>query len=347
MNILENINKKLLSKKLNEYQIDNYVINEDLTVDVNGNVNFSNKNLIDIPIKFNIVNGIFDCSKNHITNLKNSPNKVYKFICSNNELSNLENGPVEVLYEYDCSCNKITSLSNMPTNTIDIVRCDYNKLVNLRGISPINKKIIANNNGLFSVEGLNKNFIGDVIVHSNNLNDFRSFPNEMIYLNINDNNFSNLYKCPKVKSLFCANNKITSIKGVPNIIDNLDCSQNLLTNLDDMPQLIKESFNCSYNLLENLKNTPLVKQHYNCSHNKLTTLKGLTTSKLNYLNCSFNNLTSFKYLPPFINILFIQNNNIKDFEYFMTETIQFRTDLKYNLDELSTIIAENIYKNKK
>ena len=43
---------------LNNFGIKNYIINEDLSVVVDGNVNLSSKGLIDIPVMFSVVNGI-------------------------------------------------------------------------------------------------------------------------------------------------------------------------------------------------------------------------------------------------------------------------------------------------
>ena len=44
---------------LNEMKIYNYVINEDLTVDVHSGVNIGYKSLKEIPIQFSLVDGDF------------------------------------------------------------------------------------------------------------------------------------------------------------------------------------------------------------------------------------------------------------------------------------------------
>ena len=51
-------------------EIKNYIINEDLTVDVNSEVYILDKELKEIPIRFGIVNGNFDCSYNELTNFE-------------------------------------------------------------------------------------------------------------------------------------------------------------------------------------------------------------------------------------------------------------------------------------
>lgn len=58
-----------------ELKIDNYTINPDGSIDVDGDVVmliFINE----LPIKFNKVNGNFYCSYNNLSTLKNFPNEV-------------------------------------------------------------------------------------------------------------------------------------------------------------------------------------------------------------------------------------------------------------------------------
>ena len=45
-------------------------IGEDLSIDVDGNVNLSNKSLLVIPVRFRNVNGDFHCNKNNLSTLE-------------------------------------------------------------------------------------------------------------------------------------------------------------------------------------------------------------------------------------------------------------------------------------
>ena len=47
-----------------KYKIENYTINEDGSIDVNGDVHFYEYGLTELPINFNKVTGTFDCSNN-------------------------------------------------------------------------------------------------------------------------------------------------------------------------------------------------------------------------------------------------------------------------------------------
>ena len=56
-----------------KYRIDNYTINDDLSIDVDGNVVLYSKNLEYLPLKFNYVSSTFICSSNKLESLEGSP----------------------------------------------------------------------------------------------------------------------------------------------------------------------------------------------------------------------------------------------------------------------------------
>ena len=95
---------------LDLYGVKNYTINEDLSVDVAGDVNIKSRGLIEIPIRFRFVSGSFVCGFNKLTSLIGCPVSVGGFFCNNNKLTSLEGSPVEVGGYFGCDRNKITSL---------------------------------------------------------------------------------------------------------------------------------------------------------------------------------------------------------------------------------------------
>jgi hypothetical protein len=142
-------------KILDYYNIEKYTINEDGTVDVNGDVDLSYKKLTEIPIKFGIVKGDFFINSNNLLSLKNSPREVTgDFFCINNEnltslkggpksaknyycyecgLKSLEGAPNEVTGRFNCSYNKnLTSLKDGP-KIVKIYNCSYCNLTSLEG----------------------------------------------------------------------------------------------------------------------------------------------------------------------------------------------------------------------
>src|SRR5271157_672879 len=96
-------------KWLNTYEIDNYVINDDLTIDVKDDVILYDKNLSSFPdfIKFNHVTGYFYCSDNQLTSLVGCPFSVGgDFYCSYNQLTSLVGCPFSVGGKFYCHDNK-------------------------------------------------------------------------------------------------------------------------------------------------------------------------------------------------------------------------------------------------
>ena len=91
-----------------KYNIKNYKINPDNSIDVDGNVDLDRKCLTELPIRFNKVTGHFDCSRNDLTTLKGCPIWVGGFFdCKANKLTSLEHSPDYVHGWFDCSSNKL------------------------------------------------------------------------------------------------------------------------------------------------------------------------------------------------------------------------------------------------
>lgn len=98
-----------------KYDIENYSINSDGSIDVDGDVDLSYKNLDRIPIKFNVVNGMFYCNNNNLTSLENCPNEIKSW--------------------FNCSYNKLRSLSGIPNLKNGIYYCVENPLESLNGFN--------------------------------------------------------------------------------------------------------------------------------------------------------------------------------------------------------------------
>ena len=76
-----------IHKICEEYGIENYTINPDGSIDVDGDVNLSYKALTKLPIKFNHVSGDFYCNHNLLTTLEGSPKSVGgNFYCNGNPI---------------------------------------------------------------------------------------------------------------------------------------------------------------------------------------------------------------------------------------------------------------------
>lgn len=92
---------------LKSHSIDNYVIHDDLSVTVNGDVYLKDCNIDKLPLKFRET-GYFDISFNRLETLKGVPDKV--------------NG------DFDCGANKLTSLDFFPSYVSQDAYVIYNKI---------------------------------------------------------------------------------------------------------------------------------------------------------------------------------------------------------------------------
>ena len=169
----------LLCKK---FEISKYSVNEDGTVDVYGCVDLSNKNLTQIPLKFNIVGGNFDCSNNKLTSLLGAPTVVFgTFDCSHNELQSLVGVSKKVFLDFDCSHNKLTTLSNGPATVRFNYNCSHNNLTDLGGLSKVITK------GIF--DEFNCSF--------NALTTIKGYPKGLTKIDCSNNQLSELDDCAK------------------------------------------------------------------------------------------------------------------------------------------------------
>jgi hypothetical protein len=99
----------MISLICKQYGIENYTINDDGSIDVDGNVYLSHENLTELPLVFSKVTGYFDCSRNNLTSLKGGPRWVGGYYnCDDNQLTSLEFSPDYVGTWFDCRYNQLT-----------------------------------------------------------------------------------------------------------------------------------------------------------------------------------------------------------------------------------------------
>lgn len=112
-------NKNDIKDWLDKYNIKKYTINNDLTVNVDGNVNLSGKQIFEIPFQFNIVNGSFNISFASIKSLLGSPYIVNgQFICSHNYLHSLKYIP-RFIKDKDVEINNFITTYDIDINDLD------------------------------------------------------------------------------------------------------------------------------------------------------------------------------------------------------------------------------------
>ena len=99
-----------------EYGIgDFYRVNQDGSIDVDKDVNLSHRNLYQLPLKFNKINGHFSCEDNKLSNLNGCPREIKKYFnCGHNDLTTLVGGPNKVGGGYYCEYNHLKDVHGFP-----------------------------------------------------------------------------------------------------------------------------------------------------------------------------------------------------------------------------------------
>jgi hypothetical protein len=107
--------KEKIIEICNEFDLIDYHVNEDGTVNVDDMVVIYNKNITHIPINFGVVGGDFFINDTCITSLQGAPRIVGgDFVCSDNHLTSLSGGPEKVGGNYNCGHNFLHSLEGSP-----------------------------------------------------------------------------------------------------------------------------------------------------------------------------------------------------------------------------------------
>jgi hypothetical protein len=161
--------------------IQNYKVNPDETVDVDGNVDISRMDLDKLPLKFGKVSGHFFCTNNKLTGLEGAPRYVGRdFCCNYNKITSLEGAPIEVGGDFSCYNNKLTSLEGAPTYFVWNFLCGANRLITLKGAPlSIGNDFYCQNNKLTSLEGAPIEVGGDFDCDSNNIISLEGAPIEV------------------------------------------------------------------------------------------------------------------------------------------------------------------------
>jgi len=137
-------------KACNTYEIKNYTINDDLSIDVDGDIGITFQSLEYLPIKFNYVSGAFVCFFNELVSLKGSPKTVGGYFdCSYNNLKTLEESPQTVNGDFNCHSNLLKTLEGSPKTVGGNFDCSYNKLKGLEHFPEVSGDIDIRYNAVY------------------------------------------------------------------------------------------------------------------------------------------------------------------------------------------------------
>ena len=204
MILFENFNE--IHKICQKYNIRNYTINTDGSIDVDVNVLLSNKRLTKLPVKFRNVSGYFICRYNNLTTLEGAPESVGGYFnCQNNNITKLDGAPKSVDGDFYCDYNELTTLVGAPQSVGGNFYCSYNKLTTLEG-SPqsVSGNFYCGYNELTTLLGSPQSVVRD--------------------FNCKNNNLTTLEGAPKSFSgIFCSGNPIYSSKYFDAYLEALQC----------------------------------------------------------------------------------------------------------------------------
>lgn len=171
------------------YDVTEYDINDDLSIDVFNSVYLNNYGLTYIPLNFNYVDGNFKIANNNLISLKGCPKKVNGgFYCYQNLLKDLKYCPSEVNGDFNFEYNSIKSLEFSPEVIPGLYSCI--------------------GNGVESLKYSPKKIGGDFLADYNNINSLKEGP-EVV-----EGNFH------------CSGEYITSLEGIPNVQYRIDLRGN-------------------------------------------------------------------------------------------------------------------------
>lgn len=164
--------KVAMDKWLKSHNIENYKINPDGFIDVDGEVRLDQMRMPKLPgpVKFGTVTGDFICSSTGLTQLNGCPQHVGTsefggdFMCDYNEITSLEGGPKTVGGSYSCAgCDNLDSLQHLAEKIGgSIFAQQLPKLKSLQGIH----KIVRQCSGVFDLTGtkLESNVLGLLMI---------------------------------------------------------------------------------------------------------------------------------------------------------------------------------------
>lgn len=113
----------------NRYDINNFTIFEDGSIDVDGNVNLYDKGIIRLPLNFRNIYGNFYCSCNQLTSLEGAPKFIKgNFYCDSNQLTSFQGAPKEINGNFYCRYNKLTSFEYAPKTIRGEFGCECNNI---------------------------------------------------------------------------------------------------------------------------------------------------------------------------------------------------------------------------
>lgn len=188
-------NRADIEKWLEDNEVSRYIINDDLSVDIDGSFALTNSDITELPVQFNSIKSSLYLNNNKLTTLKGCPKylgghfiisynnltsleycpEIIKgtFDCRNNKLKSLEYGPKYVGKDYVCAHNNLKSLEHCTDTIFYNFDCSVNKLWSLKDLpSEIGGNLYVSYQEIMNIFEFNTNLKGTFnhAVEANDMN---------------------------------------------------------------------------------------------------------------------------------------------------------------------------------
>jgi len=152
--------------------------------------------------------------------------------------------------------------------------------------------------------------------------------NEITYLDCSDNGITKIENLPNsLKEFYFTKNQITRIENLPNNLQIFNCCWNKITKIENLPNSLKK-FDCSFNKITKIENLPNSLKKFDCRFNEITKIKNLPDS-LKEFDCTKNQITKIENLPNNLQIFNCSWNKITKMENLPNSLKEF--DCSINL----------------
>jgi Leucine-rich repeat (LRR) protein len=342
-NKLNNLNLGIISNLQTLLCSNNQLTSLDISKNVGMiNLNCSNNKLTNLDISKSNTLQTVNCRYNLLTGLSTIKNsELQTLYTDSNQLTSLNVSRNSKLVVLGCGYNKIVLLDVSKNGTLTELKCNGNLLTQLNLKNGNNGNMFAVNLDFKANPGLSCIQVDNATNSSNNwINEkdpIASYSADCMYITaIPDLNFENeliaqgidsgapdgkvlTSKITSIITLDVSSKNIADLTGIQDFeaLENLNCGDNLITNLDFSKNLQLKGLWCINNkltslvVLENTKLTVLkcamnqltsldvssntLLFEFQCSNNLLTSLDVSKNTLIEYFSCSFNKITSLDF----------------------------------------------------
>lgn len=259
------------------------------------------------------------CQKNSLTgiNVSDCP-LLTSLLCTSNEITSLDVSGCSSLSTLSCGYNRLTQLDVSTNPGMHDLNLQHNRVTSLDISScPWITSLNCAENNLTSLDVAGRSSLDYLFCYTNRITELDLTGCDQLHLvNCGSNILTrlNVNGCKRLDRLFCYDNRldILDIHELTNVLSQLHCAGNKLTELDLTGFRQLTQLECSYNALQHLKLDGCTSlTALGCARNQISSLDLSACGMLGLLDCTSNRLTSLDLSnAPYMNELYCTDNPI-------------------------------------